>query len=811
MIGASKILTVSYGTFSCTLEGFEDPFSTMRQIAEYFRDLAADDRYFGCEPPVPDAAMLQQIAERSQRRRVSAEMQEHGLVLRAERGDTPESAGQPEVARAPVTEAQPEPESAVSRGSVVPLARPGLAAAGGDGLGSVSDKLLRLRAAAEQPEQTAPEDIESAFVEAGVTEEVAEDVAGSGDVAESVLPVASEETGGDAVEQMVADAASDAEEAEDLADSDALIASLAEPAFEEVPQAEVVPEAKDDGTAEDAEMPEVEATDMAEPEVAAVEVPDWLSGYQPEAEEPALAQAADEAEHPRAGHPAEGAEDEAVAEMATPSEAEDTPPSDVQAEEAEEESADAPEILSEAEGAPGDEPAEAETDERVVGRAERMAQRARARLARMVAWKSVEEPQEPTVEEAEAAVDTAESEMAAGRAEDETAVDLTELEVSTASDEAEAAAEAPVAEAPEAEAPEAEIEIPEVSAETGGFAEPAEAMAPAEETALSHEDEAELQAELAALRHDVGSAEADLAAALDISQPYGADDDVPEGTEVEDVAAAELPDDEETETESEEDEAPARSDRPRFAPVDQVKEQTSLQRLMETADSKLQGSDTMRKLNAFQQLKAAVAATFADRQASEEASAASQSGASDPYRADLREATRPRRPQLSEGAGASRRPEAPRPAAPPLVLVSEQRIDRPEPKRPADAGGIRPRRVLRENLPEEDRRIAGQTPEDGDSFRDFAERIGAVALSDLLEAAAAYTAHVEGRTRFSRAQVMSKIARLKASDSDGFSREEGLRSFGKLLRTGRIRRVQDGQFVISEESRFVQEARTGTD
>lgn len=786
MIGASKILTVSYGTFSCTLEGFEDPFSTMRQIAEYFRDLAADDRYFGCEPPVPDAAMLQQIAERSQRRRVSAEMQEHGLVLRAERGDTPESAGQPEVARAPVTEAQPEPESAVSRGSVVPLARPGLAAAGGDGLGSVSDKLQRLRAAAEQPEQTAPEDIESAFVEAGVTEEVAEDVAGSGDVAESVLPVASEETGGDAVEQMVADAASDAEEAEDLADSDALIASLAEPAFEEVPQAEVVPEAKDDGTAEDAEMPEVEATDMAEPEVAAVEVPDWLSGYQPEAEEPALAQAADEA----------------VAEMATPSEAEDTPPSDVQAEEAEEESADAPEILSEAAEAPKDEPAEAETDERVVGRAERMAQRARARLARMLAREAAEVPQEPTVEVAEAAVDTAEAEVA---------VDLTELEVSTASDEAEAAAEAPVAEAPEAEAPEAEIEIVEVSAETGGFAEPAEAMAPAEETALSHEDEAELQAELAALRHDEGSAEADLAAALDISQPYGADDDVPEGTEAEDVAAAELPDDEEIEAESEEDEAPARSDRPRFAPVDQVKEQTSLQRLMETADSKLQGSDTMRKLNAFQQLKAAVAATFADRQASEEASAASQSGASDPYRADLREATRPRRPQLSEGAGASRRPEAPRPAAPPLVLVSEQRIDRPEPKRPADAGGIRPRRVLRENLPEEDRRIAGQTPEDGDSFRDFAERIGAVALSDLLEAAAAYTAHVEGRTRFSRAQVMSKIARLKAGDSDGFSREEGLRSFGKLLRTGRIRRVQDGQFVISEESRFVQEARTGTD
>ena len=74
--------------------------------------------------------------------------------------------------------------------------------------------------------------------------------------------------------------------------------------------------------------------------------------------------------------------------------------------------------------------------------------------------------------------------------------------------------------------------------------------------------------------------------------------------------------------------------------------------------------------------------------------------------------------------------------------------------------------------------------------------MGATKLPELLEAAAAYMSFVEGRDQFSRPQLMGKVRQVQRED---FTREDGLRSFGQLLRAGKIEKIKGGRFTVSED------------
>ena len=205
---------------------------------------------------------------------------------------------------------------------------------------------------------------------------------------------------------------------------------------------------------------------------------------------------------------------------------------------------------------------------------------------------------------------------------------------------------------------------------------------------------------------------------------------------------------------------------------------------------------------------------FADRKAGGSANGESDDSRITPYRGDLERVVRPCRPAPATG-GSTKPAEAPaRPA--PLMLLSEYRVDRPKTAEPAAPSGpvtpVRPRRIATSNLALSDEdEDEDDLEDDGNNifagskgFAEFAEKLGASALPDLLEAAAVYAAHVEGRPHLSRPQMLRQVQGMLAQDET--SREDQLRAFGTLLRQGRIEKVKRGQFAVKSTSRYLAEA-----
>ena len=219
---------------------------------------------------------------------------------------------------------------------------------------------------------------------------------------------------------------------------------------------------------------------------------------------------------------------------------------------------------------------------------------------------------------------------------------------------------------------------------------------------------------------------------------------------------------------------------------------SAMSRILSQTDQHLNQPESRRHRDAFAQLKAAVAATEAARQLGDPGGKTRDS--EDDFKDDL-------------GAhDAEEKAEASAPAATPLKLVVSTSDDQDpvENAQEADAdhGAVEPAKQT-DAASDRLRQIAAKKEaEDAPSpsrFADFAKEQGATDLVDLLEAAAAYISFVEGDEDFSRPQVMKKV---QSASAEEVTREDGLRSFGRLLRQSKIIKLNNGRFQVSGNSRF---------
>ncbi|WP_299777709.1 hypothetical protein [uncultured Roseobacter sp.] len=718
MMNNNKILTVSYGTFSCTLEGFDDSFDTMKAIAEYFRDLASDDRYFGAEPPQPDAEMLARIAEREVARRVEAREHDGRILLKAHDDEVQPTAKAEAPAAAAVVAATDLAESQ------------------------------------EVAPETAQETASEAKTEADEPEAVAESVEEATEVLEAEADEESAAEGEDSPESALVEE-SDAAPADTNTTPDLETAEIADPEvepaeepIEAVEREEKSPEmdfVAEDTSAQQAFDEEVLEQDVAlnaeaffadspapsdiDPEIEAeMEIPSEFTAFEPvtsfEAPDTASEAAAETiaAKLQRIRDVVSQQDDEAYDE-------EETSPSDEpvdildmpfdEAVQSPEENAaeDAPEEVNAALNEAAQDIEEAfEVDDQIALEADDAPEE--------------EDDLSAVLSRLEADHDEGEDSLLGTDDEEVTAQDAAENLFGDSGETVEDAQD----ERPEAtEVKGRVLKVDRADLEAALEAGDLEEFDGAEAATLSDEEEADLQRELDAVTAETDQPQEDKPAARDTLPA------IDSGT-AEDVS-----------------------------------------RLMAEADQQMEEPEGATRRSAFAHLRAAVAARFADKTMAKEETEEENTKA---YRSDLAQVVKPRRPVAS--GNRTERPAEQRPT--PLKLVAEQRID----ENLAGADPVTPRRVAA--TLEDDMEFAEDT-----GFAEFAEQMGATKLPEVLEAAAAYLSFVEGHDQFSRPQLMTRV---RQADCGEFSREDGLRSFGQLLRAGKIEKIKGGRFAASDAIGF---------
>src|SRR6056297_3163402 len=753
MVNTSKILTVSYGTFSCTLEGFDDSFETMKAIAEYFRDLAADDRYFGAEPPTPDADMLARIAEREIARRVDASEQEGKIVLRAAEDaalnaptEEPEAQDQQEQDDQPAEQAAPDLKSEAEVPAATTAAEP-----------EPTDTL-------DEAPHIEPEAVQ-AEAETGIADAPAAETGPESSISAAMSGFDGDETAQPAAEADVTDP-----EGEPAA---ALVPDL-EP--EETPEGPITqPEAQADQIADENVSADFEATQEADTTTAAKVAEEGDSVADRLRRIRSLVDGSDADFQDSVYSEDEHAQDflnETAADLDEALRADDAMETVAQDETAEPDLAAILGTVEEDSHAQDDEPEPGE---------------------------STDVPHDSIADKVEKAAPEIAEDTLAQLLADAMPDEDTDSEPAAVSEEA--SAEEDTEKRPTVQARVVKMKRSEFEAAISeGYLQEDETDSDiddnlfGDDSGLSAEEEADLQRELAEVEAEFNQTDQDHAEDFDAPLKLTEADQVQETAKDEAFEAPEKEaparagiENESLDAEAEEEETPRG-----ISKLQRAERQADLARIFDEADTQLDEPESNQRRNAIQHLRAAVAATRAEKKAG---ASLKQDVDESPYRDDLANVVRPRRPEAGEGRPRSSRPDV-KPSSPtPLKLVAEQRVD-------VASTPVRPRRISKASMAEPE--ALAPTPDVDGSFTDFAEEMGVKGLPELLEAAAAYMSDVEGRPQFSRPMLMGKLKEVEGRE---FSREDGLRSFGQLLRQGKLQKLKGGRFCVTDSTDFRAEER----